>query len=625
MILRTQRLIYMIVGVVSALFVVILGIIVFLNLNTDIFESNEDLFIKYFAQNFDIIEILKNEDNLGMKNILSQNKYISNLEGQIEYTENIGTSDENKNNSINNITVKINSNVDKINEYSYRNIEVNDKENNLIKLEYLNEQDIYGVRLEGIQQFVSIDATDGSERFEKIPILNIKNILSQIQLNEIFNFSEEEKQNFKNSYIEIIQAKTSKEKYQKQKKSLITVNNKDIQVNSYYMTITIEEYNNLITDILNKIAEDEFILSKIDLIEEKIKEISLEKNETSKTLRESFVDSIYEKVQEIQDNNIGNDEVRVTVFESEGKTVRTSVEKITEKIMIDLYNDSSVRLSRIETQDVEKETFVKLEKQKEATNNNILFEYGTIENNEIANNFKCNYMQSIEQENIIQKQFNIEISNLKNKMNLSLYENIEVVQEFFEEFTFDEENVNLNELEDEQFNMVVEILNTNIQQQLANLNSVITTEEISNILKDLGIVDPNGSIQLPTEGEISEIEKKRFNSQFEFFVSDNLSVDDVKQLINVCRNNFEEMKVLFETGEIEDLDIEKLEDDTEDREYINNISEILVFIKSNTKNTKKEEDTIKFLDKYSENTYNVFLQYDDIGLVRLVRIQIREQ
>lgn len=625
MILRKQKLIYIIVGILIALTITILGVIGFLYLKTDVFKSNEVLFGKYFVQNFDIIEILKNDVDLGIKDRLNQNRYMSEIEGKIEYTQNVGTSDENKNNPINNIKLKINSNVDKINNYSYRDIVIENNENNLVKLEYLNEYDFYGVRLQGIQQFVSIDTKEDDKRVENIKIYNYEKMLEQIQINEILNLTEEEKQNLINTYINIMQTKIPKERYNKQKNSLITVNNKDIQVNSYYITFTIEEYNNLITDILNKIAEDEIILSKIDLIEEKIKSISPENYETNKSLRESFIDTIYQKVQEIQDNNIGNDEVRVTVFESGGKTVRTSVEKIAEKTMIDLYDGASIRLSKIETQDIEKETFLKIEKQNETTNQNILFEYGTIENNEIVNNFKCNYMQSIEEENVVQKQFDIEISNLKNKMNLSLYENIEIVQEFLEEYTFDEENVNLNELEDEQFNMVIEILNTNIEQQLANLNSTITLEEISNILKDLGIVNPNGSVQLPTEGEISEIEKKRFNSQFEFFVSDNLTTDNVKQLINVCKDNFEEMKVLFKTGEIEDLNIEKIDNITEDREYINNISEILVLIKSDTKNTKKEEDTIKFLDKYSQNTYNVFLQYDDIGLVRLVRIQIREQ
>lgn len=625
MILRKQKLIYIIVGIVIALIIAILGVIGLLYLKTDMFKSNEVLFSKYFMQNFDIVEILKNDVDLGVKDKLNQNRYKSEIEGKIEYTQNLGTSDENKNNPINNIKLKVNSNIDKINNYSYRDIAIENNQNNLVKMEYLNEYDFYGVRLQGIQQFVSIDTKEDDKRVENIKIYNFEKILEQIQINEILNLTEEEKQNIANTYLNIIQNKIQKERYNEQKKSLITVNNKDIQVNSYYITLTIEEYNNLITDILNTIAEDEIILSKIDLIEEKIKLISAENYETNKSLRESFVENIYQKVQEIQDNNIGNDEVRVTVFESEGKTVRTSVEKITEKIMIDLYDGSSIRLSKIKTEDVEKETFFKIEKQNETTNQNILFEYGTIENNEIVNDFKCNFMQSIEEENVIQKQFDIEISNLKNKMNLSLYENIEIVQEFLEEYTFDEENVNLNELEDEQFNMVIEILNTNIEQQLANLNSTITSEEIINILKDLGIVNSNGSVQLPKEGEISEIEKKRFNSQFEFFVSDNLTTDNVKQLINVCKDNFEEMKVLLKSGEIEDLNIEKIDGVTEDREYINNISEILVLIKTDTKNNKKEEDTIKFLDKYSENTYNVFLQYDDIGLVRLVRIQIREQ
>ena len=39
---------------------------------------------KYFIQNFDAIEILKNEDTLGIEDTLNNNKYISELRGKIQ-------------------------------------------------------------------------------------------------------------------------------------------------------------------------------------------------------------------------------------------------------------------------------------------------------------------------------------------------------------------------------------------------------------------------------------------------------------------------------------------------------------------------------------------------------------
>ena len=57
-------------------------------------------------QNFDVLEILKEDDNTEIENMLSENKYTTNLEGKIEYTENKGTSSESKNSGVNNVKIQ---------------------------------------------------------------------------------------------------------------------------------------------------------------------------------------------------------------------------------------------------------------------------------------------------------------------------------------------------------------------------------------------------------------------------------------------------------------------------------------------------------------------------------------
>lgn len=103
-------------------------------LKTDTFKPNETLFAKYLMQNFNAIEIFK-IDNISNNTL--NNKYTSNLEGKIEYTENIGTSDENKDNPINKVTIKAKNNVDRENEYNYSDISIEADNQELIALEYL--------------------------------------------------------------------------------------------------------------------------------------------------------------------------------------------------------------------------------------------------------------------------------------------------------------------------------------------------------------------------------------------------------------------------------------------------------------------------------------------------------
>ena len=100
---------------ISLLVVAIIGILVFLYLETDAFKTNETLFTKYLAQNFEELDNLKNNDD-SIKNLLENSKYTSKIDGKIEYIENKDTSYENKNNSVNNIKLKIDEQKDKQNE-----------------------------------------------------------------------------------------------------------------------------------------------------------------------------------------------------------------------------------------------------------------------------------------------------------------------------------------------------------------------------------------------------------------------------------------------------------------------------------------------------------------------------
>ena len=178
-------------------------------------------------------------------------------------------------------------------------------------------------------------------------------------------------------------------------------------------------------------------------------------------------------------------------------------------------------------------------------------------------------------------------------------------------------------MQQEQKEVIKKILNENFENQIANLNSIVSLKDYRIMLENLDIIEKS-SVQLPTNGEVTEIERKRFNSQFEFFVSENLTVDNIKQLVDTAKNNFEDMKILTKDGNIEELDDEKLASD-EATEYKKNISEILIGIKQNSNNTEKQESLIKFLENNKDIKYTVSVNYDDNGLVNIIRAKIQEK
>ena len=613
---RKKRITIITIAIVLVI-AIIIGILAFLYIKTDAFKSNETLFAKYLVQNFDIIEVWEKSKNTDIENLLNTNKYTSQIEGKIEYTENKGTSNEKQSSSVNNVGIKITSNIDKSNNYNYSDISIGTENEKLVGLEYLNEDDKYGIRLKDIQQFVSIKKDDETQESE---LKNIEKLTENIDVQSIIKFSDEEKQTLKNTYLEIIKNNVSKEKYHKQSNSLITVNNKDMQTNAYYIEFTVEECNNLYIKILEQIAKDEIILSKVDLIEKQIKEID---EDYDGNLRENFVKSIKDKIKEIEDKNIGNDKVKITVYEKNMKTVRTSIEKNNDKTIIDLYDSSSIKIDTVKIDETTDEQYIKIESKNDGTNLNVLVEYAKIQDNNTKNTVQFNYGQTF-LNNELNKNIELGISNEKNEAIIKISDDTNFVQEFENEITLEKDNVDLDELDEEQSNAINGILTENVQSQLSNLLAVVNLNDYVSMLQNLGLMNKT-SIELPSDGEVTETERKRFNSQFEFFVSEGLTSDNIKELIDTAENNFEDMKVLLKNGEIQDLDLDKINSSRESSDYKKEISEILLYIKKNSNNEEKEADLLTYLEKERGNKYNVSIEYDADGLTRIIRAKIQEK
>ena len=616
MMARKKRIAILVVSIVLVILAIV-GTIIFLYLKTDTFKSNETLFAKYFIQSFNAIDTIKNDDLLGIEDTLNTNKYTSELKGKIEYTKNVETNNEDKNSSINQVVLNVKSNTDKTNDYNYKNITIGSDNENYIGLDYLKSQSNYGIRLKNINQFAS-NNDEENKLLTELGLGKLKVLISDIDINSICNFSEKEKQNLIDTYTKIVTSNVSKDKFYRQRGTLITVNNQDVNTNAYYIKMTVEEYNNLYIKILEQLKNDEIILSRIDTIETTIKE-NYPDYTSEETLRNKFISNIEEKIKDIQNNNIGSDEVKITVYESKGITVRFAIEKTTEKILFDLYGGTSIKLdiSNIGYETTEK-TFT-IEKTSGSNEQKTLIEYENKKNDEILNNFKLEYNQTSEN-NKITKNAEITIAKDKYKGIFDLEDNIKIVNNFENHIAL-ENNVELNKLQDEQKNIIMNILKTNTQNQLDSLYAVASLNDYENMLQNLGVMRKK-AIQISSTGEVTELERTRFNSQFEFFASSDLTSDNINELLNTAEDNFQDMKVLLKTGEVQDLDMEKLNSSREASEYKKNIAEILFYIKRNSNNEQKAEDIREYL-KNNNNKYTVSIEYDSDRLVRIIRAKIQ--
>lgn len=617
---RKKRL-AIIISAITLVIILIVGTLAFLYIKTDAFKSNETLFTKYFMQNFKIAETLITSDTSKITETINNNKYQSELIGKLEYTENIGTSDENQKNPVNDAQIKITGNTDKSNNYDYKDIKIVKDDENLVRAEYLNENKKYGIRLDGIKQFVSIDSEKINNNSEQnSQFKNIDMLFTDVDIKGILTFTEEEKQTLQDRYLNVIKANVSKDKYSKQSNSLITVNNKSVTTNAYEITLTKEQYNNVIIRILEQLSNDEVILLKIDNIEKVIKE-KYSSYEPEQTLREEFVNYIKETIEEIQNNNIGNDEVKITVYESKGTTIRTTIQTNTGKLNVDLYNNV-IKLDNIEYGQTENEEIIQIERNASENEENIVIEYEKIENNEVIADVQFEVTQKMENEKI-KNAIQISLKNDKYKANLIIDENIELVSEFEEQITLADNNLEINDLQEEQLQSIYNILLGNIGQQIQKFNEVVPLENYVKMLQNLNLMGQN-SIQISDNQTVTETEKNRFNSQFEYFASQNLTTDNVKELVNSFQENFEDMYIVLKSGEEQEVEISKLEGDSSAvSDYIKNIDEIDIKIKRNTTNDTKKKKLEILIEKINKK-YDVSLEYDDNGLVNKVKLKIKD-
>ena len=208
---------------------------------------------------------------------------------------------------------------------------------------------------------------------------------------------------------------------------------------------------------------------------------------------------------------------------------------------------------------------------------------------------------------------------------MNFEDNIKLVQNFENEVNLDNDNIGISTINDEQANIIVGVLKENIQEQFDNLYAVASKNEYKEMLQNLEVIGKD-SIQISENGEVTDTERKRFNSQFEFFASENLTSDNIKELISTAKNNLSDIKVALKNGEVQDLDIDKIDSSEDSEDYKKEISGIVFYIKPNSNNDNKVDNITKFIDEYVNNEkYTVTLEYDSNGLVKTVNAKIQDE
>ncbi len=584
------------------------GVCAYLYLNTDLLKSNQTLFEKYIGQNLSIAKEFIKQKPEELIDVLNRNKYTSNTTIKATYTSGIGTTAETNQSNINNASINISSQVDKSNNYDYKNIRMAYNTEELAKVEYIQKDDLKGIRLDGIMQFTTIrseniDKVAENLGIEQETLENMWMLTQELNLDEIFNFTEEEEQAILAKYSEVIEKNTSKESFGKYNQSTISLNNTQAVADGYYLELTKEQYYSLLIELLNTISSDDIILSKIDNLENVAKQYGIN---SEKTYKEKFQEYINKYVEEIKSKNIGNEIFKISVYEQNGQTVKTIIETDEGSFTIDIYNENkSIKIDKIDTTEtVQKRQLFTIERDVTSSKNNLNLEYIDYENGVeqqsvvLKNNKEMNNSD-------VQGSFEIIYELENSKIDIKSDEFIKIVNEFEEPLELNEENnITINDLNQEQTQRILTILSQNVENQMAKITEKITAEDINSMLKSLGFIKED-VIKTQAPVEVTETERNRFNSTLTLFIGEEMTADDAKRLLETVQANLKD-------AEITNDEDEKLQ-------------QITLQIERNTGNSEKSTEVLTALEENKSKKFNITMSYDEnTKLINRIFIKVNE-
>ena len=587
---------------IIVIIIIITGILLYLN--TDMFKSNKTLFFKYFGKNSENIKEIEEifESSEYEKN-LQNNKYTDDINIKVNYTNNLQTTSEDNSNTINNVKLLIKGEEDKNNKYSYKDFklekdkniatntenqsssensnESNNKEQNIMEVEYIKNDNNYGIRFSDLfKQYLLVENNNLKDLFRKIGYSEqeLENVPDSIEINDI-TLSDIK-------YSEIINKKVSKEKFEKNSKQVITINEKNITTNAYILKLTNEELNNLYVDLLESLKQDEIILNKIESIQNKINSININSSE-SKDLKESFAEEIDLQIEKINKTNIGNQETKIIVYENSGKTIRTAIQGKDYEINFDYINTQDEKNIELIVKKDEIETYnIKLKKDKDGIKLDI---YSNDETNPIKISLEQNKNESDKK---CSNNINLKYENANSKLEVSAEQEINIVDNFENENTLNDQNsILLNGLEKEQLQAVLNQVSEEVQQKINSISEEVKINDIQEILETLGIINKQQNIEA---GGITETEKNRFNSKFEILKGEELDNENVLKVVEAVKDNIINAQV--DTNE-----------------------EIKIEISRNESNQDIEKSLEEYIKKEKDKKYDIKIEYDeDTELVKYI-------
>lgn len=581
--------------VVGLIIAIILIIIMFITLYflTDMFKSNKTLFLKYLGENAENLEtIIETLDN---KNTIDS-KYEESSEIKMNFIENVGTSLENADNAINNLKITIDSQNDKENKYNHKDIKILKNDENLSNIEYLQQENNYGIKFSDLfNQYLLVEKENIQQFLEKTELSQeqldkIQKVIEEDENNTTtMKLTEEEIETLRDKYVKIINTNGSIGKFSKAKNQQIIINQKPVYVNAYTLTLTKEQLNNIYIKILEALKEDEIFLKRAEYLQTQVNKINILLDEPI-DVKQNFISNIEKTIEDINRNNIGNDETKIIIYENAKRTVRTSIQTPEYQIDIDVFQNNGKFIEIRKKENENEVQKITINDTQDGLNINI-------EDNKSREPYKLNIERTKENGDNILVNTSLQYEKNDYKFEMRMAQTIKKVENFEKQITMAESNsIQLDKMKQEELEPMLEKVKENLNPEIDRIRQEVNIEDIQKLENMLGI-KKNVNV-IDNNGTITEAEKNRFNSKFQFLKTEELSSEEMLSAIKTFEENFIGFEIVSGT-------------------------ELKIEISRNNKNEEYIKILKDFVEEKKRLKYTLNVEYDETtGLVKYVTIKI---
>lgn len=268
MIAKKKRILIMSLSITLAV-IILLGITYGIIYSaTDLLKSNKEMFYKYITKNqlANIIEV-----NWMKRYEEKNNSTPYQNKGKITFKQESSDEENSLNDELlSNIIIEIEGKADLAQNLQDQTVKLNYKNNEILRLDYLRTNDIYGVKINDvIDKYAAIENANLKDFLKRMGYADYEDIPNKIELlsfSEILQLIDNNKEKVKQELIKIIDSEIGPSDYKKIQKVEMKVDETSYITNAYYIQLTDVQISNIQRKLLEFARDDDEILDAIILL-----------------------------------------------------------------------------------------------------------------------------------------------------------------------------------------------------------------------------------------------------------------------------------------------------------------------------------------------------------------------